>query len=124
MCLQFVDALADFRKFLRSKVDEDIAVKWRPGFSAVARAKRACCGNPNDEASLAEALNRMHHHASGSRVPLLARRMIAQASDHLPIHAIVAAAEKHTRIGAEINGAGLVFRAGCDMPDAFQRGLR
>src|SRR5580698_4175213 len=123
MRFQLVHALAHLRKFFGSELDEDVPVEWRPGFSAVARAKRACRGNSHDDAAFAEALNRVHHHAASSRVPLLARGVIAQASDHFPIRAIIATAEEHARIGAEIDDAGFVFRARCDMPDAYERGI-
>src|SRR5277367_6253834 len=76
MRFKFVDALADLRKFFGPKFDKDISVERRPGFSAVVRTKRACGGYPHDEATFAKALNRVHHHAASSRIPLLARWMV------------------------------------------------
>src|SRR5580700_9827410 len=49
--------------------------------------------------------------------------MVTQARYQLPICTIVATAEKHAGIRAQINGAGFVRCAGSDMPDTLEGGI-
>src|SRR5436190_2380027 len=117
---QFVDALADFREFVRKEIGADALVEWCPRAAGVGAAKRSSRGDCDDHASAGKALYGMQTHPARARLPFGAGFMIGQGRYFGPGLTPVLAAEEHTRIAAGVNYAGLIGSARLNPPQTLQ----
>src|SRR6266508_3083709 len=118
-----VHALADRREGVGEEIGCGALVGRRPARAAVLAPEDARCGDPDVHLLGTQRieLDRMAAHAARPRVPAVARLMVHQALDRLPVRTAVVRAKEDARRAAEPEPAVFAVAARLDVPGLFER---
>ena len=117
-----VDALADLGKLLRQEVGAYATIQRVPGAAVVVAAETTGGRDADVDAFWARRVRNdvVNHHAATTGLPAVARGMLGQSFNFIPVLSAVVAAEQRARVNAapERVGAGDAVRR--HIPDALQ----